>query len=48
MSDKPKEQIREELPERWSAQRRMDVVLRLLPGENLGEFRPRGSGAAIC
>jgi hypothetical protein len=37
MSEKPKEQIREELPERWSAQRKMEVVLRLLRGEDLGE-----------
>ena len=36
MSDEAKEQIREELPERWSAQRKMDVVLRLLRGEDLG------------
>ena len=38
MSDKPKEQIREALPERWSAQRKMEVVLRLLRGEDLGEL----------
>jgi hypothetical protein len=37
MSEKAKEQIREELPERWSAQRKMEVVLRLLRGEDLGE-----------
>ena len=28
---------REELPERWSAQRKTEVVLRLLRGEKLGE-----------
>jgi len=28
---------REELPERWSTQRKMEVVLRLLRGEDLGE-----------
>ena len=28
---------REELPERWSAQRKAEVVLRLLRGEDLGE-----------
>ncbi len=38
MSEKGKEQIREELPERWSAQRKMEVVLRLLRGEDLGEL----------
>lgn len=27
----------EEIPERWSAQRKVDVVLRLLRGEDLGE-----------
>jgi hypothetical protein len=30
-------QEREELPERWSAQAKMEVVLRLLKGEDLGE-----------
>ena len=38
MSEKEKEQVREELPERWSAQRKMDVVVRLLRGEDLGEL----------
>jgi hypothetical protein len=38
MSEKPNEQIREDLPERWSAQRKMEVVLRLLRGEDLGEL----------
>ncbi len=28
---------REEVPERWSTQRKMEVVLRLLRGEDLGE-----------
>jgi len=28
---------RQEIPERWSAQRKMEVVLRLLRGEDLGE-----------
>jgi transposase-like protein len=28
---------REEVPERWSAQRKMEVVLRLLRGDDLGE-----------
>jgi hypothetical protein len=37
MSEEPHKQIREDLPERWSAQRKMDVVLRLLRGEDLGE-----------
>jgi transposase len=30
---------REELPERWSAQRKAEIVLRLLRGEDLGEVR---------
>ena len=38
MSEKLNEQIREDLPERWSAQRKMEVVLRLLRGEDLGEL----------
>ncbi|KPK79637.1 MAG: hypothetical protein AMS25_11825 [Gemmatimonas sp. SM23_52] len=38
MSQETKEQIREEPPERWSAQRKMEVVLRLLRGEDLGEL----------
>ena len=32
-----KEGEREELPERWSAQRKAEIVLRLLRGEDLGE-----------
>jgi transposase-like protein len=32
-----KEPEREELPERWSAQRKAEIVLRLLRGEDLGE-----------
>ena len=28
---------REEVPERWSAQRKVEVVLRLLRGEDLGD-----------
>ncbi len=38
MSEEAKEHLREELPERWSAQRKMEVVVRLLRGEDLGEL----------
>ncbi len=38
MSEEAKEYLREELPERWSAQRKMEVVVRLLRGEDLGEL----------
>jgi transposase len=43
MSPKPRESEategrgRQEVPERWSAQRKVEVVLRLLRGEDLGE-----------
>jgi len=43
MSSKPRESEategrgRQEIPERWSAQRKVEVVLRLLRGEDLGE-----------
>ncbi len=38
MSEEAKEHLREELPERWSGQRKMEVVVRLLRGEDLGEL----------
>jgi transposase-like protein len=38
MPERSREQLGEELPERWSAQRKMEVVLRLLRGEDLGEL----------
>ncbi len=38
MSEEAKEHPREELPERWSGQRKMEVVVRLLRGEDLGEL----------
>ncbi len=38
MSEEGKEHLREELPERWSAQRKMEVVLRLLRCEDLKEL----------
>ena len=43
MSPRPRESEategrgRQEIPERWSAQRKVEVVLRLLRGEDLGE-----------
>ena len=37
MSEKPTEAGSDGLPKRWSARRRSDVVLRLLPGEDIGQ-----------
>lgn len=37
MSNRRKEGEREEPPQRWSAQRKMEIVLRLLRGEDLLE-----------
>ena len=34
------------LPKRWSAQRKAEVVLRLLRGEDIGEVSPGGTGGA--
>jgi len=36
MAEKEKPSAQSELPERWSAQRKTEVVLRLLKGEDLG------------
>lgn len=38
MAKEGKDQEREVLPERWSAQAKMEIVLRLLRGEDLGEM----------
>ena len=38
MSENAKEHLKDEPPERWSAQRKMEVVLRLLRGDDLGEL----------
>ena len=35
--EKEKEENGSEIPERWSAQRKAEIVLRLLRGEDLGE-----------
>ena len=48
MAQKPREnkatEGREKVPERWSAQQKTEVVLRLLRGEDLVEVSPRGTG----
>ncbi|GIW53092.1 MAG: hypothetical protein KatS3mg082_2922 [Nitrospiraceae bacterium] len=38
MPEKSRDQLGEELPERWSAQRKMEVVLPPLRGEDLREL----------